>query len=470
MTLKSEPENVTQLVRFIVDQQLPVFANSIRNVFQATDSDNTTGQEIAEIILRDSALTSHVLAAANAANLGYGAHSKIVTVSRAVVVLGMNSLRSLCVSSAVVESVAGARHHPTQVREAISKAIHAAFQARDIGRAKGLKPADSERLFIEALLFYVGEIAFWCFGGIFALEAERRILEGVPASRVISDTLGKSFAQFGHELLQAWNLDFLICNSPEVAIANRLAAMKPGDCDEKKLKGIVTEISTIYAENIENTCSRIQKNTEEAGQMARLLGMNDLPLHPLELSADENLESVIEEPLPSLPSFPEPDLKLQLRVLSELGRIAKTRKDLPLILEACLEGIYRGVGLDRVVFCLFNADRSRMSVRMSVGHETQPLYELLNWPMNLQWLNFFDERKCCWLYEPGSVNESVILKNMCKIVRQESFWAVLSVDKRSIGIFYGDRYPSRRPLDQEAFDSFRQFVEQTEMIVRGLSG
>lgn len=470
----SEPavNTISQLIRIITDKHLPAFASTLKNVFRATDSDSTTGQQIAQIILRDSALTSRVLCAANAANLGYGAHTKIATVSRAVVVLGVNALRSLCVSAAVVESMSGPRQFRDRVRDALARALHSAFQARDIGVSEGLGPEAVERLFIESLLSHIGEIAFWCYGEEFAVQMDAVLRVGTPTAEAAREVLGRSFQQFGRDLLQIWKLDFVLQNSPEVGLANRLSSAAAQGWGHPTLQNIVTEISQLYRLSGKDTCERLQRNAEAANQMAIMLGIEGIQELLPDHAVAETIEDIAEEGQGT--QYPEPDFKLQMRALTELGKVAQSRKDLPLLLETCLEGIYRAVGLDRAAICLINPDRTLLSARIVVGHQANALHALLNWPLTAQSLRALQPDLRCWRQErtkhsnhPKNPMESA-LSFLFDTLPGDALLATFSVDNRPIGILYADREPSGRALDADAFEGFKSFVEQTEMVMRSL--
>ena len=117
----------------IAQQNLPAFGQTMQEVFAATETDSLSGQQIAEIILRDPALTSSLLRVANSAGMGYAGQNKVLTVSRAVVVMGHNAIRSLCISALAVESMPESGPFRARLMAALGTALHAAVQAKDLG-------------------------------------------------------------------------------------------------------------------------------------------------------------------------------------------------------------------------------------------------------------------------------------------------------------------------------------------------
>ena len=57
----------------------------------------------------------------------------------------------------------------------------------------------------------------------------------------------------------------------------------------------------------------------------------------------------------------------ELRVLFDSGEEVELNAALMMILEAC----YRGVGLDRVLFCLVNGERTHVQARLGVGADVE---------------------------------------------------------------------------------------------------
>jgi hypothetical protein len=71
-------------------------------------------------------------------------------------------------------------------------------------------------------------------------------------------------------------------------------------------------------------------------------------------------------PLPE--PHPLPDSRLQLSILRELNSaIESARCDFNVIMELVLEGLYRGVGMDRVVFALMTPDRRGLKAKYALG-------------------------------------------------------------------------------------------------------
>ena len=463
-----EPLNHLQLAKHVAEQDLPAFGLSLRQLLQATSSDSSSGQQVADIVLRDPALTSRVLRAANAAHLGLSGGARVVTVSRAVVVLGLNPIRSLCVSALAVESLGAGERLNRRVQQTLGRALHSAVQARDIGLRLRLGKAAAEQCFVEALLGHVGELAFWCFGGVHAQALDEALRAGEDALQAQQRILGISLQSFGRELLRAWNLDSVLREGREVVLAGSLSRqLAGGDADGQPwqrapVTQTVRQIATLLGQGEAETLARLQDNAGEAMGLARALGAPE--------AADSIPAAGVPpaQPEPQAPqaAYTEPDPQQQLRVLSEMGQAARSRKELPLLFETCLEGLHRSVGLDRCVLCLLNPARNRLAARMAIGPASALLRDGLHWEgddaADLQ--AGVDAPQWCKATETRRPSALLAASGAA-----EAFVAPLVVDGQWLGCFYADCQPSARELGAGQFESFQRFVWVTQLIVQSLA-
>jgi len=470
----AHPEPITESVSFrelanrIAAESLPAFGLTLQEVLSTTQDDAVSGQPVAEVILRDPALTSRVLRAANAAYLGHLGGSKVVTVSRAVVVLCINTIRSLCISAMAMESVATAVAFQHRVQAALGRALHAAVQARDMGLLSGARRENSEQLFVEALLSSIGEMAFWCYGAAYAERLDRALKSGTPPATAEREVLGTSLQQFSKTLLQSWNLDSVMQASREVALAQRLSMATQQGWLTPEARLATQAIGDLLKQSEVDTLQRLKRNAQQAAALATALGANGavqwIPDAVTQSAELQGPQDSVESAAGLGPVYPEPNLQLQLRMLTEMAKVANTRKDLPMLFAACLEGMHRAVGLDRCVLCLLTPARDQLLGRMAAGVDVSGLRSRLqvSWTASMEaelgagcafWFSV-KAPPLPFLLQAGGVTDCFI--------------ATLAVDGKTTGLFYADCQPSGRPLSDDGFESFRSFVTQVEMVVRAL--
>jgi len=110
----------------LTHQDMPVFAQSVKNIQSLSERDNTSLSELANVVLQDAALTARMLMLANSVHFNKG-YQSVNTISRAVVMLGIDSIRTLCMSISLVETLLNGAMRDQVVRE-MALAFHAATQ------------------------------------------------------------------------------------------------------------------------------------------------------------------------------------------------------------------------------------------------------------------------------------------------------------------------------------------------------
>lgn len=138
-------------------QNTPVLNNVIVELNAITGDEEADVNQMAEVILRDANLTSHVLRVANSVQYNYG-KARINTVSRAVVLIGLKGMRAICISLLLIDSLLTGKSKQ-RVLDLMAQGFHAATQARNI--VLKLDSDAAEEAFIAGLLYNLGEMAFW---------------------------------------------------------------------------------------------------------------------------------------------------------------------------------------------------------------------------------------------------------------------------------------------------------------------
>ncbi len=204
-------------------ESMPVFARTIQCVAGTASSEKSTFSELAWNILQDPTLTARVLKVSN--SIYYNpASRRINTVSRAVMRLGFDAVRTMCLSASLVETVLSSQHRERVALE-IARAFHAAVQAKKLaGRRKLAQP---EEVFVAALLSRIGQIAFWCFAGEMGDQLEKSMENaGQSESQTEMEVLGFRLERLTLRLAQEWKLSALL----ESMLENNNAADPRAQC------------------------------------------------------------------------------------------------------------------------------------------------------------------------------------------------------------------------------------------------
>jgi eukaryotic-like serine/threonine-protein kinase len=180
----------------------PALSQSVRSINAMSYTGDKDVNQIAGIIVKDFALTNKILKVVNSAY--YGRFSgRIGTVSRAVIVLGIETIRSLVASLIFFEHIKD-KAHADHLRDLMSSAMFRATLAHRV--AAVIDREQVEEYFLSGLLSELGRILV-----AFYLPEESRAIEqftDVEGRRPFAAqhcVLGVTFEKIGMEIAAFWN-------------------------------------------------------------------------------------------------------------------------------------------------------------------------------------------------------------------------------------------------------------------------
>ncbi len=470
----TDPGSLSEWVQKLGESGMPVFARTARDIASLSDSGESSAAELARVVLQDAAMTAKLLRVANSPVFN-PVGKPVSTVSRAVVLLGFDEVRSICLSIAVVESMLKGKQKQRVIEE-MARSFHAAVQARAIARKR--KDKSPEEVFIATLLSHLGDLAFWAFAGQSAerLDAALQQPGGDPPEAVQRQLLGFALRDLTLGLSREWKLGELLEQSLQgrcdrnpragtVILAYELATAAEGGWDAPDVKRLVERIAENLYLPVQEVITLVRSNAAEAADTAAFYGAVQasrlIPVVP-----DGTEEPGAETQQPAAPVFLEPDPMLQLTILRELSALMETRPDYNLVLEMVLEGIYRGVGMDRTLFALRSTDHRFLAGRYALGADNEVLrrqfyIETVDARPNLL-QHVIKTRQAAWAGQPGDRQQRALLTPELLAISAgaQFFVAPIEIRGKVIGVFYADRQVSGRPLDDDSFTSFRHFAQQ----------
>lgn len=462
-------ENLENWIERISNNELPIFKYTVHAINDVVSQDASSTSDLSHIILRDANLTARVLRVANSAAYNITG-SQISTISRAIVYLGFNLVRDISMSLAIIDALLSGEQKENALG-LMAESFHAAVQARDFAERRGDDGA--EEIFIAALLKNIGEITFWCVAGEEGVQIQELIkTQDFTKEMAEQEVLGFTLEELTVGLTRDWHLSDLLhsaintpkLNNPRIkdivlAIEVSKAARK-GWTDKET---IATANKIAKHLNIEKNeiIELLTANAKKAAETANLFGASSI-IKFLPIDDKENKSNDIE-PVFDV-AYPVADPVLQLNILRDLSGMLFDKPDFSLILEIVLEGIHRGVGLDRAVFALLTADKKAIKAKYALGQGGDKFTSQFHF--SLQVNNIFhklvDEKEILWIKDTQS-NEikKLVSPEIRKILACRAFYiAPLLLSGRVIGLLYADRQPSNRDLDNESFESFKHFAHQ----------
>lgn len=463
------PTTLSEWVEWITHKKMPVLSHTVRRLSTVSSDEEASMQQLAKIVVEDPAMTALVLKRVNSSY--YRPERRINTVSRAVVMLGVEAVRGLCLSAAVIESM-GRHSKRDQVMLEMARALHAASLARELAiRCEDKNP---EEVFVAALLSRIGELAFWCFAGEIGDRIQERIAKHGDAARAETEVLGFRLSTLTYKLSEEWSLGDLLhgmlrtdksTRARLVQESCRLALAAEAGWAAEQTESCIGRLAKLSELDPRETEDLVLKNALAAVDMATSFGITEAARH-------------IPVPEVELPPAPTPDglpigcmtadEAVQLSVLQEISQMLTDRINLNQLMEMALEGIYRGLGMDRALFAMLTTDRERLRARVVYGASADELTRKFDFAVRNQsrsnpFAYILDRSGPLWVQKRALGKDLPPLPSALDgILDGDSpfFAAPIVVNGASIGLFYADRSVSKRPLTQTDYDGFVHFVRQ----------
>jgi len=459
----NKPQTLDQWTRVLCEQEMPIFSNTAQNIYSSLDDKKKGAMELSSIILQDPNLTTKLLKISNSSYYN-PSNQKMSTVSRAIVILGSKLIRELTVACSFFEAIISPENKERANKE-IGRAIHAAVQAKEIAIA--CNDSSPEEVFIAALLNNIGNIAFWCFGGKQCKYISELVQSGnFSPEQAEKKVLGFSLAELGKCMSKSWQLGGLVeeallhpssSNSRVqiVQLGKEITHAIDEGWDSSELKVCLKKLESLSGESQAIIKSNLKKSTTAAVNIACKFGAHD---------ASQFIQANSAHNIPIPPADEPLDPKqIQFSILQDITSHMSGSINLNLLLEMVVEGIHRGIGMDRTLFSLFSSNRKTLNEKLSLGwrkdvNAGKIKLEVSSSPINLffkaihspdgLWANPDTDSS---LYTPQVVN---------RIGKTECFLIPIHAENNPIGLIYTDRSINNKPLTEDDFKTAKHFTQQ----------
>lgn len=445
-------------VSYLSRVELPVLANTLRRINELTDSKSSTVNELAEVIINDAQLTSQVLRLSNTVFYNQ-TRVQVSTVSRAITLIGFDSVKSMTISSLLVDSLLKRSSRPHLLR-CLARAIHAAVQARSLLPKRNEQAL--EEVFIGALLMNIGELAFWACDTEQASELEVRMRSESSATEAQKAVLHTTFPEITRGLAEAWALgpfirDVVSSNRPSSAASSlarhsvRMAELAEDGWRSPEMDKLMEAIGKDIDETPAAVRDRARLNATEAGKVAVSLGIPQV--QALMPGAAGELEA---------PAPPVIDPDLQLRILRELAQSLTEKPDLNTICQLVMEGMQRGIGLKRVALLMSDREAGKLVLRMCAGPETESWRASFTIPRDGTGpLGHLLPHGSCSIFRPPRHPEEQAFDPW--LGRIPALTGPLLANGRMLGMFYADFGANGSEPGQEQLNAFSHFIQHAQL-------
>ncbi len=462
-------------MRTLEKSEAAVLSSLLKELDQVTASEESSGAQLAEVILKDVSLTASVVRVANSVTFN-PSNISVTTVSRAIINIGFKNIRSICLSIKVLEAVLQESPAPLLLAM-LARSLHGANQAKAL--CKEFSQSQQEEVFVASLLSHLAELLV-----LGSYEEEVRLLkrEVEPTSsveeknRCAEKFLGVSLTRLAKTLTKQWRIKGLINDLLVEGSENdkRVQAVILGDeisrtailgWDSPELKSVAQRVAEFKGVGEVEAVLALKKTADETAETVASFGKKVLVDYiPTSTRSAKMLEKKTELNGEGL----QPNSAIELEVLERMDALLATHFNLNEVFKLCLQGLHKGIGLERVALAIFEKGHQKVIVKYASGQGTEKWREkfVVRYERSHSGFlfNLFERDQTAWIGHPDYQHISQYLSpEYVGITGQKKFYiSPLATGRKRIGFIYADMGGNSRELNDSHFEGFHSFLDKAQ--------
>ncbi|UCG05266.1 MAG: HDOD domain-containing protein [Desulfobacterales bacterium] len=193
--------------------RMPSLSTTVTKVLETCNNPKASPNDVNRVIALDPVLTGQVLRLINSAY--YGLPHPITSLTRAIIMLGLNTVKNLALSLAILETMSGkTTFRVFSINDFWTHCLGVAAAARQLAMVKGESVSRREDFFIAGLLHDLGKIALnRQFPDQYRRVLELARSEQRPLQDLECDVLGLDHCTVGELIAQKWQLGATLMQS-----------------------------------------------------------------------------------------------------------------------------------------------------------------------------------------------------------------------------------------------------------------
>ncbi len=216
-------------------KKMPSLSTTVSKVLEICSRTDTSPNDLNKVISLDPVLTGQVLKLINSAY--YSLMNKVTSLTRAIIMLGLNTVKNLALSTAVIRCVGQTKKsRALPVQKFWAHSICVGVMAKLLAAEKGVPLGDREEYFVAGLLHDIGKIPF---GDEYTLVLKKAGVEKLELVSAEQSLMEVDHQEIGRLISKKWTLNSAISDSichhhdPESAHENNkqlVALVALADC------------------------------------------------------------------------------------------------------------------------------------------------------------------------------------------------------------------------------------------------
>ena len=361
-----------QWIELFTNTELPAITSTAKMLDEFSNDDKSSLPKLSQAILHDQALSSCILKVAN--SVQHKSVNKVTTVSRATVMLGIQTVKNVCLTAKLVDSLLASKSLDFRVYKKLMQLMANSFYAGMLAKMMVPNYSDEiqEEVYLAALLYGIGETAFWSGGGEFADKLAQAVdIENPGFKRYCEQEIGTTFNALSRGLARTWNLSDLLIKAldePEsrtneiktIFFADKLSTSisQPGESEED-FNCLLEDIAEIMKISVKQLKVRIENTREQAAILLKSYGAEVL----VDLINVLPISSAFGQNKRFAPINQITKEKSLLSAFMKLTTLMKSSRDLNEYLQSALIDCVTTFEFDRCSFLMMSDDKSQVKSR-----------------------------------------------------------------------------------------------------------
>ncbi|MFO7570838.1 MAG: HDOD domain-containing protein [Smithellaceae bacterium] len=393
--------------------ELPAFAQNVIEINKKLSSlqsiNFSSAGDLAGVILQDMSLTNKLLKIVNASFYSQTS-GKVTTVSRAVFLLGAEKVRMAAASLMIIEHLQN-KSQAEELKDAAVFSFFSAVIARDV--AKTMMFGSTEEVFICTLLHNLGKHLVICyFPEEYNAIVSAAAAKGIDEQSASKGVLGVSFSELGMGITRSWGFPQSIVESMDIIRETETQAAEDEAGVLKSIANYAHELCAVAARTedagrrdealeavcekykyrvafpvhrtlnlIEDAATRIDQYADmfkidktKSPLLRRLKAYGEEKAAKRAASGSDEADgaSASQEVRPRAASSADllldeekPDIIKSC--IAEIDDVLNATSSISDAIYVIMETMYRGFEFNRVMFCMADQSRTKMSARFGFG-------------------------------------------------------------------------------------------------------
>lgn len=363
---------------------MPGFSKVVTAIVGAMHGDDDREFNMTRTVLSDPTLTQRVLRLANSAM--YSAFGQgINTVSKAVIVLGTETIGHLALGLKLIDGLAAASTGTSNTRNEMGRAVLAGQIARQV--ASSSTQRDTEEAVVCSILHSLGRLMVTFYLPEQWTQVQALVVQkNIPESEATREVLGLGLDEIGRAIGKRWGLPSGLVESlkdipPRTELDNSEEPLGHSDwlaavsTMSTRCAGVLSVDGnavladlTIIAENYADMLGLDPAFVMQAIEDAQKVAANEILLESEDATASN------EKKQSALPfGKPVDSIQILQRGVGDMGGGATASNNTGQLMTVALETVYQGLGLGRAIAFLRNHDEGKYIARMSFGEGAEEL-------------------------------------------------------------------------------------------------